>query len=265
MLKLNHRLVILFPVRHSELLEFTDQEWRLLEDGGMETFDLAPDLVAEAFQVKETFPRLSANDCFCFVSTGHFENGMILTGDKLLRRVANNQGLNPHGVLWMIDELSEAGVCERTLLMSAPRIWRDDPSVFLPAKRPCGMGKQASIAPVPVRRGGWARHARTVIRVIGGSPMRSRVAAGAVDEVARSAHVLAVRRQPFHRIHSVLSLFPKSVSGFRIRTGSDSRSLFPKSVSGFRTRTGSGSRSPFPKSVGGFHRKCSWSPAISWG
>ena len=107
MLKLNHRFVIPFPVRHSELLEFTDQEWRLLEDGGMETFDPAPDLVAEAFQVKESFPRLSANDCFCFVSTGHFENGMLLTGDKLLRRVANNQGLNVHGVLWMIDELSE--------------------------------------------------------------------------------------------------------------------------------------------------------------
>ena len=50
--------------------------------------------------------------------------------------------------------------------------------------RPCGMGKQASIAPVPVRRGGWARHARTVIRVIGGSPMRSRVAASTSRQAA---------------------------------------------------------------------------------
>lgn len=134
MLKLPHRFVVPFPIRHSELLEFTAQEWQLLDDGGMEIFDLPPDRVSEAFEVKRTFPRLSANDCFCVVSTRCHENGILLTGDHLLRRVASADGLRVHGVLWIIDELIEASVCEHELLVSALGIWRDDPSVFLPAK-----------------------------------------------------------------------------------------------------------------------------------
>lgn len=49
MLSLPHRFVVPFPVRVSELLDFTAQEWRLLDDGGMETFDLPPDSVGEGF------------------------------------------------------------------------------------------------------------------------------------------------------------------------------------------------------------------------
>ena len=135
MLKMPYRFIVPFPIRHSELLEFTNQEWQILDDAGMETFDLPPNRVSEAMDVKRAYPRLSANDCFCLVSTKCHENGILLTGDNLLRRVANTDGLRVHGVLWIIDELLSAQVCDNELLVSALESWRDDPAVFLPNKR----------------------------------------------------------------------------------------------------------------------------------
>lgn len=134
MLELSHRFVVPLPIKHSELLDFSEQEWLLLNDKGLEVFDLPSSRVAESFEVKAAFPRLSANDCFCVVTTRCFDDGMLLTGDALLRRVASEEGLEVHGVLWIIDELIEAGVCDKEALISALNIWRDDPSVFLPEK-----------------------------------------------------------------------------------------------------------------------------------
>jgi hypothetical protein len=133
MLKLPYRFVIPLPIRHLELLDFTDQEWRLLVDGGIETFDLPPERVREALSVRGQHPRLSANDCFCLVSTRCYEKGILLTGDGLLRRVAAEAGVRVHGVLWMVDELKAANACDDDLLISALEIWRDDQAVFLPA------------------------------------------------------------------------------------------------------------------------------------
>ena len=133
-LKLPYRFIVPLPVKHSELLTFTAQEWQMLVDGGLEIFDLPSERVTEAFQVKRDFPRLSANDCFCLVSTSCHEDSLLLTGDSLLRQVASDAGLRVHGVLWMIDRLIDAGVCQNELLVAALEIWRDDPSVFLPTK-----------------------------------------------------------------------------------------------------------------------------------
>lgn len=132
MLRLPYRFVVPLPVRHSELLEFTGQEWRLLDDGGLETFDLPPARVREALGIRSSYPRLSANDCFCLVSARSYDDSVLLTGDRLLRRIAAQEGVPVHGILWMIDELEAAGVCEHELLISALEIWRDDQAVFLP-------------------------------------------------------------------------------------------------------------------------------------
>lgn len=129
---LPHRLVVPYPVRASELLDFTPQEWQLLDDGGVETFDLPPEAVAEALSIKGERGRLSANDCFCLVTTARHEDAVLLTGDQLLRQTATQMGMEVHGVLWMIDLLVQAGWKPLALLMSALATWRDDPTVFLP-------------------------------------------------------------------------------------------------------------------------------------
>lgn len=87
---------------------------------------------ARVFALKREHSRLSANDCFALVTTTCQENGILLTGDNLLRKVATARAVRVHGVLWIIDELHAAGVCEVELLISALQVWRADDAVFLP-------------------------------------------------------------------------------------------------------------------------------------
>lgn len=132
MLTLPHRFVVPLPIRHAEALDLTERDWRRLEHGGLVPFDLPPERVAEAATVKARHPRLSANDCFCLVSTRCHDGGILLTGDRLLRRVATQEGLRVHGVLWIVDELRQAGRCSADTLAVALQCWRDDRTVFLP-------------------------------------------------------------------------------------------------------------------------------------
>ena len=133
-LELPYRFILPFPIRHSELLDLTDGQWRRLDHAGLETFNLPPALVIEAQQVRHTYPRLSLNDCFCLVTVRHQDRGMLLTGDRRLRRAAEVEGVDVHGVLWVIDQLHEAGVCDAARLTAALVRWRDDPTVFLPCR-----------------------------------------------------------------------------------------------------------------------------------
>ena len=81
MLALPFEFVIPHPVRHSELLTLSAQDWQMMDERGVEIYDLEPDAVREAFEIKATHPRLSANDCFCLVASLRRENAILLTGD----------------------------------------------------------------------------------------------------------------------------------------------------------------------------------------
>lgn len=129
---LSYEFIVPLPVRVSELLDFTPQEWALLDSSGMATYDLPPDLVGQAFDIKKQHGRLSANDCFCLVTALAHADSILLTGDRLLRRVAEDSGITAHGVLWLVDQLMQEGVCDPALLESALVLWRDDKAVFLP-------------------------------------------------------------------------------------------------------------------------------------
>jgi predicted nucleic acid-binding protein len=132
LLRLPYRFIVPLPIRMEELLDFTPQEWRMLEDGGLTTYDLPGEEVAQVFAIKRKHSGLSANDCFALVTATCQENGILLTGDANLRKVAVAHNVPVHGVLWIIDELRAAGACEPRLLISALEHWRDDRAVFLP-------------------------------------------------------------------------------------------------------------------------------------
>lgn len=133
LLRLPYQFVVPLPIREDELLDFTEQDWRMLEDGGLTTYDLPGEEVAQVVTLKREHSRLSANDCFALVTTTCQENGILLTGDNLLRKVATARAVRVHGVLWIIDELHATEACEVELLVSALQIWRADDAVFLPA------------------------------------------------------------------------------------------------------------------------------------
>ena len=128
---LPHRLVVPLPVRESEILDFSEAQWQVLEAAGLITHDLTPDEVALALALKARHPALSANDCFCHV-TADIHAGILLTGDRLLRNVATENGLRVHGVLWVIDELLDARACSACTLVQALRRWQSDTTAFLP-------------------------------------------------------------------------------------------------------------------------------------
>ena len=132
MLTLPYRFVVPLPIRQSEALDFTDEDWQRMDADGLVTFDLPPERVTDAIGVKAAHPKLSANDCFCLVSARCHERGILLTGDKLLHRAAAEGGLRVHGVLWVVEELRKAGTCGHAMLISALECWHDDPAVFLP-------------------------------------------------------------------------------------------------------------------------------------
>jgi predicted nucleic acid-binding protein len=132
LLRLPYQFIVPLPIREEELLDFTAQEWRMLEDGGFTTYDLPGNEVARVFALKRKHSSLSANDCFALVTATCHQNGILLTGDSQLRKVATAQHVRVHGVLWIIDELHAADACEAELLISALEFWRDDRAVFLP-------------------------------------------------------------------------------------------------------------------------------------
>ena len=53
---LPYRFVVPLPVRESEVLDFSEQQWRHLDDGGMVTHDLTPAEVAQALALKRRHP-----------------------------------------------------------------------------------------------------------------------------------------------------------------------------------------------------------------
>jgi predicted nucleic acid-binding protein len=132
MLRLPYRFVVPLPIRQVEALDLAKQDWRRLDDLGLVTFDLPPERVADALRLRRLHPKLSANDCFCLVSTQCHGGGMLLTGDHLLREVATQAGVRVHGVLWVVDELHRRGACSESRLIAVLECWRDDRAVFLP-------------------------------------------------------------------------------------------------------------------------------------
>ncbi len=128
---LPYRFVIPLPVRASEVLDLSEAEWQALDEAGTITHDLTAEEIGQALVVKERHPGLSANDCFCLVTAGVYL-GILLTGDALLRRVAAGRGMRVHGVLWVVDELEAAAVCNRSVLSRALKAWQSDETVFLP-------------------------------------------------------------------------------------------------------------------------------------
>ena len=61
------------------------------------------------------------------------EDSILLTGDGPLRGVAETNGIEVHGVLWLMDELEVHEVVPARRLYDALRLFHEDDLVFLPA------------------------------------------------------------------------------------------------------------------------------------
>jgi hypothetical protein len=76
--------------------------------------------------------RLTLNDCFALTLAEDIEDSILLTGDGPLRAVAEGNGVEVHGVLWLTDELETHSIVPLRRLYDALRILHEDDLVFLP-------------------------------------------------------------------------------------------------------------------------------------
>ena len=77
--------------------------------------------------------RLTLNDCFALVLAEDIDNSILLTGDGSLREIAEGNGIEVRGVLWVIDELESHEIVPLRRLHDTLQLFHDDDLVFLPA------------------------------------------------------------------------------------------------------------------------------------
>jgi hypothetical protein len=115
-----------------EWLCLSDDEKSSLRALGLDVRTLPGPLVERAGQTFSRHSRLKLNDCFALTLAEEIGDGILLTGDGPLRRIAEGKGLEVRGVLWVTDELETHGVLTAPALHAALQILADDGLVFLP-------------------------------------------------------------------------------------------------------------------------------------
>jgi len=133
-LRMPYELLIPNTLFEEELLKFTATQKRALVRGGLKVVDLPADRVLRARQIARDMPHLSIHDGFAFALAESYSGCILLTGDGGLRALANEQELEVHGVLWVIDELHRHVICTAETLFHALQLLAHDPTVRLPQR-----------------------------------------------------------------------------------------------------------------------------------
>jgi predicted nucleic acid-binding protein len=115
-----------------ELLSFTENEKKTLVGGGLKVVDLPGSQVSRARDVIRAQPRLSIHDGFAFALAEVNRGCILLTGDSLLRTLAETSQIEVHGVLWVFDQILSNELATPETLHAALSQLAADPAVRLP-------------------------------------------------------------------------------------------------------------------------------------
>ncbi|MDA8232931.1 MAG: hypothetical protein M0006_16495 [Magnetospirillum sp.] len=90
--------------------------------------------VTKAFAYAGEFrAELSRQDCFA-LTLAEVQRCILMTGDRRLRRVAENKDIEVHGLLWLIDLMIEHQVVPLAEVLTGLERLAADPKVRLPRK-----------------------------------------------------------------------------------------------------------------------------------
>jgi hypothetical protein len=131
-LRLPYTFVTVNTLYEDEWLSLTVDEKKELCDQGLEVRDLPGTSVQRAQRYFNQHRRLKLNDCFALALAEDTDKSILLTGDGLLRRIAEDHGIEARGVLWITDELETHRIATPARLLDALRLFQQDPLVFLP-------------------------------------------------------------------------------------------------------------------------------------
>lgn len=134
MLRLPYTFVMPSPLFEDELISLPSREKTRLRKLGLQVRDLPGPLVARAAVHFNRHGRLTLNDCFALTLAEATEDSILLTGDAALRGVAEEQGIEARGVLWVTDQLQEHAIISLRRLHEALVALQEDQFVFLPAE-----------------------------------------------------------------------------------------------------------------------------------
>jgi rRNA-processing protein FCF1 len=71
---------------------------------GLKKCELTGNQIQEVLQFRSRHRQPSVNDLFAFV-TARSLRAILLTGDRNLRKLAEQEGILTHGTLWVLDEM----------------------------------------------------------------------------------------------------------------------------------------------------------------
>lgn len=129
-LGLPYEIVIPDTLFEEELLKFSAAEKALLLEGGLKVVGLPGEGVLRAQEVASRFSALSIHDCFAFTLAERNPGCILLTGDGLLRSVADGNGIEVHGVLWAIDDMHKASTATIVQIVEALELFESNPMIF---------------------------------------------------------------------------------------------------------------------------------------
>ena len=98
------RLPLTFCAPDLLLVELKRPPATLLVQLGLEVEALPGESLVEIIALRSGHPALSLNDVAVFVLARNLGVG-LLTGDRRLRALAEQSGVEVHGTLWLLDEL----------------------------------------------------------------------------------------------------------------------------------------------------------------
>lgn len=110
--------------------ELLEPAGKILLDLGLQSMGFSGAEVMRVIELSRNHPEVSINDLFA-MQLAEIEGIMLLTGDKRLRRIAEQEhDLQVHGTLWVLDQLikrklippSEAFNALRRMIQSGSRL-----------------------------------------------------------------------------------------------------------------------------------------------
>lgn len=128
--KLPYEFVVPDLTLETELLEDRDQAVELIRVlARIES--LSEEEMTTLLQFRETYPQLSVPDCAA-LSIVETRGWTLLAGDRLMREVAKERGLDVRGTLWIVDEYQQSNLIDDDILLDVLNQMLTDPRIRLP-------------------------------------------------------------------------------------------------------------------------------------
>lgn len=114
-----------------ELIDLGEVDRDRLRALGLRVESLDAEGMVRAVAYQTARPKLTIHDCLA-VTLAVLNDWPLLTGDKRMRTLADEEDVEVHGVLWVIDRFVEHGTVPRATLAKALRGMLADPRTRLP-------------------------------------------------------------------------------------------------------------------------------------